>query len=338
MALLHCDGFDSNTAITSSLYTVGYGVIPVYVTGRTGTGTALKGASTGTTAWSEFVRVLPSAVSTIIVGLAIKAVSGLSYQSNTILLKSGATYVTWLATETSLGLTVNRTGATLATSTTLLSSTAWQYLEIKIVCSLTSGSVTVRQNGVVTASATGINTGSATVDAVSLKFAQNGSGGTWGNPFSADDLYICDGTGSTNNDFLGDIQVSTVLPDGNGSYSGLVGSDGNSVDNYLLVDELPPSATDYVGSDTIGAKDTYSFANITTGRVPLGVMACSTATGTGSGRAVARGSNGTVVTGADKTMTGSPLIFAEVFSTDPATGAPWTEAGVNAAEFGWEVR
>src|SRR5437764_673985 len=54
-----------------------------------------------------------------------------------------------------------------------------------------------------------------------------------------DDLYVCDATGTTNNTFLGDVRVHTLVPSGNGTDSGLTGSDGNQVNNYQLVNTVP---------------------------------------------------------------------------------------------------
>ena len=75
-----------------------------------------------------------------------------------------------------------------------------------------------------------------------------------------DDVYLMAGTGD---EFLGDCTVATLLPTGNGFVNQFVGSDGNSTDNYLLVDEQPPSSTDYVGSATTGQQDLYTLTNLT---------------------------------------------------------------------------
>lgn len=50
---------------------------------------------------------------------------------------------------------------------------------------------------------------------------------------------------------------------GNGTQSNLDGSDGNKVDNYALLDENPPSGTDYVFTAASGTQDDYALPNIT---------------------------------------------------------------------------
>ena len=77
-----------------------------------------------------------------------------------------------------------------------------------------------------------------------------------------DDVYLVD-TSAPNGDFLGDVRVAYLAPNGNGASSQFVGSDLNSVDNYLLVDEVPANDdTDYVQSDVLNNIDTYALADL----------------------------------------------------------------------------
>lgn len=70
--------------------------------------------------------------------------------------------------------------------------------------------------------------------------------------YIVDDLAINDSTGSFETGYPGAGEVIVLRPNGNGDNSGWVGSDGNSTDNYLLVDEVPPDAVDYVEENTSG--------------------------------------------------------------------------------------
>lgn len=76
-----------------------------------------------------------------------------------------------------------------------------------------------------------------------------------------DDVAINDTLGSTDNSWCGDGHVIGLIPNGNGDSSQLTGSDGNSTDNYLLVDEIPANTTDYVESATPGHIDLYQLSN-----------------------------------------------------------------------------
>lgn len=160
-----------------------------------------------------------------------------------------------------------------------------------------------------------------------------------------DDIYCLNGAGAAPfNARIGDIRCWPVAPNGNGNYSQLIGSDGNSVDNYLHVDEAGAAASsaDYNGSAVDGDKDTYAFANL----VPVagqiadmrhGFWALKTDAGAKSMRSVVR-TGGADFTGADKTLNLSQFSFSERHLVNPNTGNPWTIAEINALEAGVEVR
>lgn len=215
----------------------------------------------------------------------------------------------------------------------------WVYLELGMHIANVSGTVSARLNGVEIMSFTGDTDADSSTVADRLVLTKPGSNGEerW------DDLYVCDGTGGApSNTFLGDIRVETLYPNGNGNSSVLVGSDGNSVDNYLLVDEasVPDDDTTYVESSTVGDKDTYAMTNLTptTGTV-YGVQpipwARKTDAGTRSIVSVARLS-GTEVDSSDKVLTTSYAYYRDIRETKPGGGS-WSITDVNNAEFGVKV-
>ena len=168
-----------------------------------------------------------------------------------------------------------------------------------------------------------------------------GQGGSAGGDIVMDDIYVCDDTGGTNNDFLGDIRVEALLPNGNGNSSQFDGSDGNTTDNYLLVDDATPNDdTDYVESPDSGDKDTYAYGNLasSTGSV-YGVQICPYARKTESGirnlKTVARLS-GTETDGPERPVGDSYAYMPDIRETKPGGGA-WSISDVNSAEFGQKV-
>ena len=236
----------------------------------------------------------------------------------------------------------NVSGTTLGTGTIVLSQDTFYFIEVKVTISDASGVVVVKVNGVTDINLSSQDTrngGNATADSITL------SGGGQNNNFavfSYDDLYICDTSGgSPTNDFLGDVRVEALLPNGNGNSSQLVGSDGNSTDNYLLVDESTPNSdTDYVESSTVNDKDTYAFGNMTsTSGTVYGVQvlpfAKKTDAGTRSIKSVARLS-ATEADSADKTLTSAYLYLPDIRETKPGGGS-WSISDVNSAEFGVKV-
>lgn len=74
-----------------------------------------------------------------------------------------------------------------------------------------------------------------------------------------DNVIVNTPAGSADNDFPGETEIVRLAPNGTAS-AGLLGSDGNSVDNHLLVDEQPPAGTDYVIADAPGETDVYYLA------------------------------------------------------------------------------
>lgn len=78
-------------------------------------------------------------------------------------------------------------------------------------------------------------------------------------------MYVLDGTGTTNNDFLGDINVRTLKPNGDASVA-MTRSGGTT--NAENVDNIPVSAdwddTSYVESGTSTTKDLYDYTALET--------------------------------------------------------------------------
>lgn len=229
-------------------------------------------------------------------------------------------------------------GTLLATGTQQVFDNAWSYIEISCTISDTVGQVHVRLNGATTdeVSYTGDTKNGGTATTIDNVRWEIGSAGR------ISDVYILDGTGSApNNSFLGDVVVRTLSPSGNGTYSQLLGSDADSVNNYLLVDEHPYSSTDYVGSATTGQKDSYAMTDLPAGVSTVygvqvvGQMFKSDAS-LAQSRLILR-SGGTDYGGSTRVLTTSPIGYYELYSQDPATSAAWTPAGVNNMESGMEV-
>lgn len=133
-------------------------------------------------------------------------------------------------------------------------------------------------------------------------------------------------------------RVDVLVPDGT-TTAQWVGSDGNSVDNHLLVDDAGPAldTADYVQSDTVGALDTYTIGNLP--HAPASIQAVQVAAKaakiSGSDRTMAVQLNSAESTalnpGAGGTVSG-------VWDTDPATGSAWTTSGVNGMTAGITIK
>ena len=120
------------------------------------------------------------------------------------------------------------------------SSTGWAYVYL---------------NGVEILSFEG-NTGNADIDNVLFgSLTDTGTLGYW----YYDDCYIDDTTGEGSAAACPLLKFEWIYPNANGNYSQWVGSDGDSVNNYQLVDERPPNTNDYVVVSGTNKFDSYGM-------------------------------------------------------------------------------
>jgi hypothetical protein len=336
MALRFIDSFDhyDDAQVAQKWSSVSGAPLITTLAGRFGSGLNLLG---GTSVRS--VEKALDAQETWIVGVGMRWDS-LDTDRQFMRIVDGSTVHIGLILDTGSRIAVQRSATTIATATTVMLPDVWYYIELKVTIADAGGVAQLRINGTQEVNFSGDtrNAGNASADRVFLQ-ATSGSANA---DLHVDDVYICDGTGAApTNDFLGDVRIEAILPNGNGTTSQFDGSDGNQVDNYLLVDEaVPDDDTTYVESGDIGDKDTYAYQNLTptTGTV-YGVQivprARKTDAGTRSIVSVARLS-ATEVDSADKALSTTYMYLPDVRETKPGGGA-WTITDVNDAEFGVKV-
>jgi hypothetical protein len=131
----------------------------------------------------------------------------------------------------------------------------WRYIELKVICN-DVGSYELRVGETLVLSDGSVDTKEGANnyhDVVVL----NGHGGSQ----IFDDYYICDGSGADNNDFLGNVKVVEIAPNGDGSIQ-WTRSGGST--NYENVDELPSSDDDttYVEDTATSNTDLYDYGNV----------------------------------------------------------------------------
>lgn len=353
MSLLFLDGFDHYvTADITKKWTSIFGGTPVIASSGRRSTTALQSATGTSTAAGSISKSLPSAISTIIVGTALY-LANLSSQSQHLnniflMLFDGATGHIGIGVD-SVGALVASRGATNisygthlgASAGGLISTGVWNHVEAKVTIHDSTGSVEVKLNGVTVLNLTNIDTrngGNASVNVIYIgQF--NSSGGTH---FRFDDFCICDTAGSTNNNFLGDVRIDTLYPSGNGNYSQFLGSDGNSTDNYLLVDETTPNTTDYNDGSAVNDRDSYAIGNLsalssqTVYGVQVNAAILKDDAGSKSAATFVRSSS-TNGDGSSVALSTSQTYVSQVFETDPNGSVAWTETTVNAMEAGVKV-
>ena len=234
-------------------------------------------------------------------------------------------------------LRVTRNGTSLGITTTPLSPNIYYHIALKATIHGSSGAFELRVNNVNVLSDTGVNTsatGNAYANAVRLGA---GTGANLGVTY-VDDVFIYNGDGSTCNDFPGDMAVILLTVNGNGSTQNFTPSTGSN--NSANVDDATPDGdSTYNSSATVGDIDLYAFNN--TSIDILGVQSCSIVRKDDAGSrhvsAVCKSSTSTAVGAVDLSLSNGYVALLDNFDLDPATGAPWSVSGLNAAEFGVKV-
>lgn len=212
------------------------------------------------------------------------------------------------------------------------------YVELNAYIDDTVGSYAVQVDGVAVSgmSATNVDTRNAGVDGWGRVIWQ-GNGTV--NPV-LDDLYVCDGTGSSNNTFLGDTRVDAWYPSGTGSSS--MSTPVNGANVAATIDETPVATApdDYNQLVNVNDYDLVNLGNLNAGQVPYGMevfaLARKADAGIGNIQMLVRYSGvdypGSAV-GLDVSNKYLPRV---IFSRLPDNSGPWTEAAFNGIEVGYK--
>lgn len=230
-------------------------------------------------------------------------------------------------------------GATqLGVAAAALPLAQWNYIELRVFIDNTAGAVELRVNGIVEFSLTGIDTQfDSTLDsatAVGLHSVNQSL------VHYFDDVYIrtSNQASAETGGFFGDVKIKPYYPDADGTYAQMTPSTGTT--HYTLVDEANPSTTDYVSSSTAGQKDSWSFQPVSeTGSVKavqLSVYASKDDAGFRSIDLFTK-SGATEDFAASQTLSTTNKYRTKVWDNDPNTGSSWSQANVNAAEFGVRI-
>jgi hypothetical protein len=334
MALRFTDGFDHYaTADLSLKYSASRSTTIGSTYGRYGSSGALLEPG-------GYIQRTIDDQGTWIVGFAFKPMAYFSSAVALIRFYDSADAVQNTVSITSAGLIALYSGdqSTLLATSSVAPFTlgSWSFVECKTVISDT-GSLEVKVDGTSIVSYSGDVQASATLStAQKIRINQAGSGSA--NSY-LDDLYILDGTGSLNNDFIGPMRIKTIYPSGAGTTKQFTGV-GDTTNTYLNVAETPANEdTSYNYANTAGMIDSFVCSDIFPGTVygvNSNLRARKDDSDTRTFAALTR-SGGTDYAGTTQTLTSSYANYSQVWETNPNTSAAWTASEVNAAEFGYKV-
>lgn len=276
---------------------------------------------------------ISSAPSTIFFGLAIKKAANAGSEDFMRFRADGNIHVTLRFNGTTRRIDViTNPGGTIGFF--YMSPTRWHWLEIKVTISDTVGEITIQVDEVQVFTATGLDNrndaGGVFVNQIDLR-NDNGTDTL----YDVDDMIV-----HTEADFIGDIRIENLRPDGDGSQSSFTPLGGGT--NSVEVDETPgpDDDTSHVESSTVGHQDLYTMDNMVgTGTTIFAVQAKAYARKDDAGARsiilLAR-ENATTGSGATQTLITTYEWFNEIFELNPDTTAAWTLSEVNAMEIGQE--
>lgn len=228
----------------------------------------------------------------------------------------------------------------LGACTTTITTNTWYYVELRMFIDDSAGQAELRINGVSEVNLTGVDTKHQTSIDYASVLGLGGGSSTQSTSKYFDDLYIRTSSSSTaeTGGFLGDIKIKPYYPNGDGTYTAMTCSTGST--HYTLVDESPANTTDYVSSSTALTKDSYNFQDVSeTGSIKaVQVSAYVYKADAGfRGAEVFAKSGATEVFGTSLPLSTTQKYVMKMFEQDPNTSADWSQANLNAAEFGVRI-
>ncbi len=340
MTLLWVDGFESYgtsngsapspTGILARQYTVVDEDNMDIEEGRLGSGHSLE---LGYSAISSIKTPILTTDDTLIVGFAWRP--AVSIIADVVYLYDGGTE--------GMGITFNygrlsimRGSTVLETTNFQINTNNWYWIEFKVKCNDSTGTYELRIGETVIASDTGVDTKAGSNNYHDIVKLIGGASNDIGR---FDDFYVCDGAGAVNNDFLGNVKVTTLFPDGAGTTTDFTPSAGANFEN--VDEQLIDEDSTYNESSTSTHKDTYTYDNVGALTDIKGLQIntlCRETDVTSFSLKTPIRSNGTDYDDSAQVIGTTDYVFKRrLAELDPNTSAAWLAAAINAAEFGIKV-
>ncbi len=330
--LVWMDGFDHySSGQFSRVYHWATGSL---TTGRVGSGQA----GSFTSAVQGFTKVIPTAAQAWRVSCAFQITSFNAEPTWSLYSGNSQQCEVRCLTAGTRQMRISRNNNTLGTSATaqVIKANYWYHMEWYCNISDTGNSI-LRIDGEEWVNVSNADTNNGGNGADRFAFLANAS-----TTVLIDDLAIWQEWPTTTPSFFGDLRVHTLYPDNNGNYSQFTGSDGNSTNNYQLVDEAQCNDADYVQSSTASQKDSYSVENPTRTPVTIkGVQVNSMARKDDAGERSQRLFVRIGSTDYESDTIGLSASFVNnthLMPLDPSTAAAWTASSLNAMEIGTKVQ
>ena len=270
---------------------------------------------------------------TVIVGFALKVSAAGDWEL--LDFRDGAVVQLRIECDSSNQILIKRGGTIISYTGYVLPVNTWVYLEFKATIDNSAGSYELRINGVTKDSQSGIDTrttGNNWTNVVYFYMRDPGRSSY------IDDISVFDDQGAFCNDFVGDVHVEALFPNGVGYVTDWVGVPGAG-ENYEEVDETDPDGdSTFVVTSGVGVEDSYDFSDLVTLSgsvfcVQVNLWGKKDDVGSRTVVATTRPVT-TVYSGIGVSLGDTYSYYTFPFEANPETSGLWTIGEINAAEFG----
>ena len=275
----------------------------------------------------------PGTTNKLIVGFGYKVDDLVDAPFDIVEFRDGATQIFKIQMNADGTISGVRGSTIVHTSLHTILANTWHYIEVKVLLHNSTGTCQFQIDGAVgEAESTGLDTIEAGTACDNVRWKSTGTSEDW----FLDDVYIADSSGAT--DFLGDVRVLTLVPDGDDS----VQFTPTEVDNHSSVDDVLTNAADadYNESNTTTHKDIFTMAatGLAAGDTIHGIALNMWTKKIDAGAADMKlevDSSGTTETSGAFTQTTAYGWFHWLRTLDPNVAGAWTQATVDALKAGY---
>lgn len=313
----------------------------ITASGRTGSGLSVV------TTFGKYIKKDVASRDTVIVGFAFKATAMAGTVVPLVSFLNGTQVHCGLMLSTAYALSFSRNGSGShwnssvglgASADGVITEGVWHYIEAKVTIS-DIGLFIVHVDGAEVLNVNPADTKFSTTGAV-ITNIELGSGAFTNLTAIFDDFYIVDPTSAPNDDFLGDVRVYCLYPEGVGNSSQWTpGGSGAEATGWESTDEATPDDdVTNITDATTNHVDTYEFQDLPAGvtsikAVQVNIIAKKDDVGVRQiapvVRPVATDRVGTTVT-----LSTDYADHLQVYNVSPETSAAWDVTEVNNSEFG----
>lgn len=335
MALLWGDGFDQYGTNQAIALSNGYSAFAANSISTVNPRTGLYSVLFTSLNFSYFRRILDASTPTVGVGIGFRANATPSGNAMGIRFETaGGTALVRIALNPELRIVAysGNTATVLGQSpANAINLSAWQHIEAKLIRSATVGYIEVRIDGILSFIVAGLNLGATDCNAVSFGNPNSGAGGNIN--MQVDDFVIWDGTGATNNDFLGDRRCFTSFLTADTAFADWVPSTG--LTGFNRINASPPVDTSYIEGLAPGAISEFQKTAIGIASSNIaGIIVVSRHQKTDAGTSTIRLGihSGAFVSNGPEIVPATSFSYQrQIFELDPNGSVPWTKAAADAA-------